>query len=222
MNIIKINNVNITIFNKKNEDYICLSHIAKLKKGNRHIRNWMKNSATIEFLILWEQLNNKNFNVTQMGNIKKETKLNNFTMTPDKWVNKTNSIGIISKRGRYGGIYAHKDIALEFAMWLSPIFKLWLLKEFQKLKKHEQNNFDSNWNLNRSISKRNYSIQTESIKTYLIPKFKNQNNSSKYFYTSEADMLNIILWNMTAKQWRDKNIELVSKGKNIRDTGSIN
>lgn len=122
MNIIKINNVNITIFNKKNEDYICLNHIAKLKKGNRHIRNWMKNSANIELKILWEQLNNKNFNVTQMGHIKKETKLNNFTMTPDKWVNKTNSIGIISKRGRYGGIYAHKDIALEFAMWFKPYF----------------------------------------------------------------------------------------------------
>lgn len=115
-----------------------------------------------------------------------------------------------------------KILPLNLQCGLSPIFKLWLLKEFQKLKKHEQNNFDSNWNLNRSISKRNYSIQTESIKTYLISKFENQNNSSKYFYTSEADMLNIILWNMTAKQWRDKNIELVSKGKNIRDNGSIN
>ena len=201
-------------------DYISLTDIAKYR--NREdprfvIQNWMRNRNTLEFVGLWEVLNNENFNRVQFDTFRNESGLNRFIMTPQKWIESTNAIGIISKSGRYGGTYAHSDIAMEFASWISAEFKLYLIQDYKRLKSDENSKLSLSWNLNREISKINYKIHTDAIKEYLLSDLTNE--QLLYKYASEADMLNVALFNKRSKQWRDENPKL--KG-NMRDYASIN
>lgn len=201
-------------------DYISLTDIAKYKNTDDPrfvIQNWMRNRNTLEFIGLWEVLNNENFNRVQFDTFRNEAGLNRFTMTPQKWIDSTNSIGIISKSGRYGGTYAHYDLAMEFASWISPEFKLYIIQDYKRLKADENSRLSLSWNLNREISKINYKIHTDAIKEYLLADLTSEQLS--YKYASEADMLNVALFNKRAKQWRDENPNL--KG-NMRDYASLN
>lgn len=201
-------------------DYISLTDIAKYKNTDDPrfvIQNWMRNRNTLEFIGLWEVLNNENFNRVQFDTFRNEAGLNRFTMTPQKWIDFTNSIDIISKSGRYGGTYAHYDLAMEFASWISPEFKLYIIQDYKRLKADENSRLSLSWNLNREISKINYKIHTDAIKEYLLADLTSEQLS--YKYASEADMLNVALFNKRAKQWRDENPNL--KG-NMRDYASLN
>ena len=201
-------------------DYISLTDIARYKNSDDPrfvIQNWMRNRNTLEFIGLWEALNNSNFNRVQFDTFRNEAGLNRFTMTPQKWIESTNAIGIIAKPGRYGGTYAQYDIAMDFASWISPEFKLYIIQDYKRLKADENSALSLGWNLNREISKINYKIHTDAIKAYLLNDFTNEQLS--YKYASEADMLNVALFNRRAKQWRDENPTL--KG-NMRDYASLN
>lgn len=200
-------------------DYISLTDIARYKSDEPSdaIKNWMRRKDTIEFLGLWESLNNINFNSVEFDRIKSEAGYNSFTLSPKKWVDKTGSIGVIAKGGRYGGTFAHPDIAMEFASWISAEFKLYLIQEYKRLKSDENSKLSLGWNLNREISKINYKIHTDAIKEYLLADLTNEQLSFKY--ASEADMLNVALFNKRAKQWRTENPNL--KG-NMRDYASLN
>ena len=201
-------------------DYISLTDIAKYKNTDDPrfvIQNWMRNRNTLEFIGLWEALNNPNFNRVQFDTFRNEAGLNRFTMTPSKWIESTGAIGIVSKSGRYGGTYAHYDIAMEFASWLSPEFKLYIIQDYKRLKEDENSKLSLTWNLHREISKINYKIHTDAIKEYLLKDLTSEQLSFKY--ASEADMLNVALFNRTAKEWREENPDL--KG-NMRDYASLN
>ena len=183
------------------------------------IQNWMRNRNTIEFLAVWETLHNPDFNRVQFEAVKNEAGLNRFVMTPTKWIEQMNAIGIVSKSGRYGGgTYAHSDIALSFAAWISPEFQLYIMKDYRRLKSDENSRLSLNWNLNREIAKLNYRIQTDAIKDHLIPPELTPEQIS-YKYANEADMLNVVLFGKTAKQWRDEN---PGKKGNIRDAAELN
>lgn len=201
-------------------DYISLTDIAKYKNTDDPrfvIQNWMRNRNTIEFIGLWEALNNPNFNRVQFDTFRNEAGLNRFTMTPSKWIESTDAIGIVSKAGRYGGTYAHYDIAMEFASWLSPEFKLYIIQDYKRLKEDENSKLSLTWNLHREISKINYKIHTDAIKEYLLKDLTDEQLSFKY--ASEADMLNVALFDKRAKQWREESLDL--KG-NMRDYASLN
>lgn len=201
-------------------DYISLTDIARYKNTDDPrfvIQNWMRNRNTLEFIGLWEALNNADFNRVQFDTFRNEAGLNRFTMTPQKWIDSTNAIGIISKSGRYGGTYAHYDIAMEFASWISPEFKLYIIQDYKRLKNDENSKLSLSWNLHREISKINYRIHTDAIKTYLLADLTSEQLS--YKYASEADILNVALFGKRAKQWREENPSL--KG-NIRDYASLN
>ena len=201
-------------------DYISLTDIAKYKNTDDPrfvIQNWMRNRNTLEFIGLWEALNNLNFNRVQFDTFRNEAGLNRFTMTPSKWIESTEAIGIVSKSGRYGGTYAHYDIAMEFASWLSPEFKLYIIQDYKRLKEDENSRLSLTWNLHREISKINYKLHTDAIKEHLLKDLTNEQLSFKY--ASEADMLNVALFNKTAKGWREENQDL--KG-NMRDYASLN
>ncbi len=197
----------VTIFNQGIDDYISLTDIAKHKEPNRSdhvIQNWMRNRNTIEFLGVWERLNNVVFKPLEFEGFKNRAGLNSFVLTPRQWIDATHAIGLVSKSGRYGGTYAHKDIAFEFASWISVEFKLYLIKEFQRLKEDENRRLSLAWNLNRTLSKLNYRIHTDAIKTHLIPAVVTAAQAA-ITYASEADLLNVALFGQTAKQWRDAN-----------------
>nr|WP_274727058.1 KilA-N domain-containing protein [Taylorella equigenitalis] len=201
-------------------DFISLTDIAKYRNSDDPrfvIQNWMRNRNTLEFIGLWEVLNNENFNRVQFDTFRNESGLNRFTMTPQKWIDSTKAIGIIAKAGRYGGTYAHYDIAMEFASWLSPEFKLCIIQDYKRLKSDENSRLSLGWNLNREISKINYKIYTHAIKEYLPSDLTSEQLS--YKYASEGDILNVALFNKRAKQWREENPEL--KG-NMRDYASLN
>jgi hypothetical protein len=208
--------VSIKMVNR--EDYICITDIAKYKNSDDPrfvIQNWMKTRSTVEFLGIWEIINNADFNRVEFDTVKNESGSNAFVLTPAKWVKLTNAIGIFSKSGRYGGTYAHKDIAFEFASWISAEFKLYLIKEFQRLKEDEQKQLG--WDIKRNLTKINYRIHTDAIKANLIPPELTKKQIG-LVYASEADVLNMALFGMTAKQWRDENPG--QKG-NIRDYANI-
>jgi hypothetical protein len=218
MSKLNVLNREVGHYKLKDQDYICITDIAKYKNPNHTddlIRNWLRNRNTVEFLGLWEQLNNRCFNPVEFDGIKKEVGLNSFTLTPKQWIAKTNAIGIISKPGRYGGTYAHKDIAFEFAAWISVEFKLYLIKEFQRLKEKEREKLG--WDIRRNLAKINYRIHTDAIKTNLIPKEITKVEAKKV-YASEADVLNMALFGVTAKDWQKQNASL--KG-NIRDYADV-
>jgi hypothetical protein len=211
---IKVLDKEITIQTRDETDYICLTDIAKYKNADASddlIRNWLRNRNTIEFVGIWERLNNPNFNSVEFDGIKSKAGLNSFTLTPKQWIEATHAIGIISKAGRYGGTYAHKDIAFEFASWISVEFKLYLIKEFQRLKEYEHQQLG--WDIKRNLAKINYRIHTDAIQANLIPPALSKAQTN-LIYANEADVLNMALFGMTAKQWRDQNPTL--KG-NIRD-----
>ena len=203
-------------------EFISLTDIAKYRNVDDPrfiIQNWMRNRNTIEFLAVWEILHNPDFNRVQFEAVKNEAGLNRFVMTPTKWIEQMNAKGIVSKSGRYGGgTYAHSDIAISFASWISPEFQLYIMKDYRRLKSDENSRLSLNWNLNREIAKLNYRIHTDAIKDYLIPPELTPEQIS-YKYANEADMLNVVLFGKTAKQWRDENPR--RKG-NIRDEAELN
>jgi len=200
-------------------EFISLTDIARYKSDMPHdvIKNWLRNRETIEFLGIWESLHNPNFKQVEFDLFRNEAGLNTFTMTPTKWIEGVNAIGIVTKAGRYGGTYAHSDIALEFASWVSAEFKLYIIKDYQRIKKDENSRLSLNWNLNREIAKLNYQIHTATIKDHLILQELTPEQIS-YKYASEADLLNMALFGKTAKQWRDSNH---GKTGNIRDDANL-
>lgn len=215
---IKVLEQDIATIKFNNEDYISLTNIAKYKDGpeaNEIIRNWLRNRNTIEFLGIWEQLYNPNFKPVEFDRFKKEAGLNSFTLSSKQWIETTGAIGIVSKSGRYGGTYAHKDIAFEFASWVSVEFKIYLIKEFQRLKEEELKQLG--WDIKRNLTKINYKIHTDAIKENLIPKSLSPKQIN-FVYASEADILNVALFGLTAKQWRDMN---PGKKGNIRDEANV-
>lgn len=217
---INVKGTEIVLFSKEKGDYISLTDIARYKDSERSdyiLQNWMRNRSTIEFIGLWEQIHNPNFNSIEFDGFKNEAGSNSFTLTPKKWITATNAIGVISKAGRYGGTYAHQDIAFEFASWISAEFKLYLLKEFQRLKQIEVEQKQLEWNVSRTLAKVNYLIHTDAIKENLIPENISE-SKRKFVYADEADLLNIALFGKTAKEWREKYPDL--KG-NIRDYATL-
>jgi hypothetical protein len=209
--------VEISIKSISNEEYISLSDILQAKDGDFFISDWLRNRNTLEFLGIWEKVNNPNFNYGEFAIIKNKAGLNSFKISIKEWTNKTKAIGIKANTGRYGGTYAHKDIAFEFGMWISPEFKIYLIKEFQRLKDLENQNQISGWSVSRILSKLNYKIHTDAIKKHITPPMLSE-NSINIIYANEADVLNVALFGMTAKDWRLHNAE---KDGNIRDYASI-
>ena len=215
---ITVKDTSVTIISVNENDYINLTDIAKYKSNDPTavIGNWLRNRNTIEYLGIWESLYNPNFKPLEFEGFKKEAGLNAFTLSPTKWINTTNAIGIISKSGRYGGTYAHKDIAFKFASWISVEFELYIVKEFQRLKNEEHQQLG--WSAKRELSKINYRIHTDAIKQNLIPQQVTPVQAN-IIYANEADVLNVAMFGMTAKQWREANPELTG---NIRDYATIN
>ena len=217
---IEVQGTVVTILSGQQEDYISLTDIARYKDSERTdylIQNWMRNRNTIEFLGLWERLNNPGFNPIEFDGIKKQAGLNSFILTAKRWIDATRAIGLISKAGRYGGTYAHKDVAFEFASWISVEFRLYLIKEFQRLKDDESRRLSLAWNLNRTLSKLNYRIHTDAVRAHLIPTEVTPAQAA-IAYATEADLLNVALFGHTAKQWRDANPKLEG---NVRDYASV-
>ena len=200
-------------------DYISLTDIARYKSPNPSlvINHWMRLGSTVEFLGLWEQLHNPNFKLTEFGKFKTQTGDNAFTLPPQTWIKETNAIGIQSKSGRYGGTYAHSDIAFEFASWISAEFKLYIIKDYQRLKQAESDHLSLNWSARREIAKTNYKVHTNAIKEHLIDE-KLPARYINFTYENEADIINVALFGMTAKEWRDKHPKEIG---NIRDTANI-
>lgn len=214
---ISIEGSKITIIQVDNDVYISLTDMAKSQHQEVVIFKWMSTKSTIEYLGEWELLYNPNFNYTEFGIIRNEAGTNSFVLSAKNWIEKTNAIGIIAKTGRYGGTYAHKDIAFHFGMWISAKFQLLLVKEFQRLKEEENNRLQLEWNLQRTLAKVNYRIHTDAIKENLIPKELSKNEIN-FIYANEADMLNMALFGKTAQQWRNENPD--AEG-NIRDMATI-
>lgn len=217
---INVKGTEIAVFQGEKSDSISLTDIARYKDADHTddiIKNWLRNRNTIELLGFWEQLYNPAFKPVEFDGFRKQAGLNSFVMTPKRWIESTHAIGIISKSGRYGGTFAHKDIAFEFASWISIEFKLYIIKEFQRLKEDENDRLKLDWNLQRTLAKVNYHIHADAIKENLIPKELSKTQVS-YVYANEADMLNVALFGKTAKQWRDENP--TAKG-NIRDEATI-
>ena len=216
MNTINVKDTEITVSRINNEDYLCLTDMLKAKDGDFFITDWLRNRNTLEYIGIWEQVYNPNFNYGEFAIIKSKSGLNSFKISVKEFVEKTNAISIQAKAGRYGGTYAHKDIAFEFAMWISPEFKIYIVKEFQRLKEGEQKQIG--WSAKRELAKINYRIHTDAIKQNLIPSEITPAQKS-FIYADEADMLNVAMFGITAKQWKEVNPEL--KG-NIRDYATIN
>ena len=219
-----VQNIPVTIYEFDTKDYISLTDMAKARTDSSRaadvIKNWLRSRATLEFLGAWEMLYNPNFKVVEFDHFKKDAGLHTFTLSAKEWIEKTGAIGIEVQNGKYGGTYAHKDIAFEFGTAISPVFKIYLLKEYQRLKDEENDRLKIEWSAKRLLSKNNYLIHTDAIKNYIIPNNKYSDNLDWLAYADEADMLNVIIFNMTAKDWRDANPDLAKKN-NIRDFASI-
>jgi hypothetical protein len=213
--LINVQGREITINEVGGEAYICLTDIVKGEEGSDHIKNWMRNRNTVEFLGLWESLNNPNFKGVEFDTFRREAGLNSFSLTPRKWIERTGATGLISRAGNKGGTYAHKDIALEFCTWLSPLFKLLVLKEFQRLKENEA--LEGKWDMRRYISKANYKIQTDAISDKLLPIRELPKNKEGMVYAEEAELLNDAMFGVSAKEWRTLNPRAHQEGLNIRD-----
>lgn len=223
---ITVESTEITVMLKRDkEDYICLTDMARFKDNEPSliISHWMRLRNTLEYLGVWESIHNPDFKPTEFGRFKEEAGLNSFTMTPKKWIEATGAIGIVSKPGRYGGgTYAHKDIAFNFGMWLSPTFQLYVVREYQRLREAENNPLLEHWDVKRILSKTNYALHTEAIKTMIIPKLSIGKWRERIEYAKEADMLNLVVFGCTADDWEKANPQLSRKHLNIRDTASIN
>ena len=213
-----VDNTNITIVSINEDDYISLTDIAKYKSDDpiAVISNWMRNRNTVEYLGIWESLYNQDFKPLEFEGFRKQAGLNAFTLSPQKWVKTTNAIGIISKSGRYGGTYAHKDIAFKFASWISVEFELYIVKEFQRLKQEEQNKIG--WSAKRELARINYHIHTDAVRNKLVPTEVSMSQKNT-IYAEEADVLNVAIFGMTAKEWRESN---PNPNGNIRDYATVN
>jgi hypothetical protein len=217
---INVQGLEVVLYQNNEEDFLSLTDIARYKDSNNTddiIKNWLRNRNTVELLGFWEMMYNPNFKPVEFDGFRKQAGLNSFVLTPKKWIETTNAIGIVSKSGRYGGTFAHKDIAFEFASWISIEFKLYIIKEFQRLKTEENSRLQLEWNLQRTISKINYQIHTDAIKDNLIPKEITKQQAS-WIYANEADLMNVALFGVTAKDWRDANLDKIG---NIRDDASL-
>jgi len=215
-NIINVKGKEITILKEKKGDFISLTDMLKAKDGDFFISDWLRNRNTVEFLGVWESVYNPNFNYGEFATIKSQAGLNNYKISVKEWVQKTNAIGLQAKAGRYGGTYAHSEIAFEFGMWISAEFKVFLIKEFKRLKEDESNRLQLEWNLQRTLAKVNYKIHTDAIKENIVPTLsKSQIN---FVYANEADILNVALFGITAKQWKEINPD---KKGNMRDYASL-
>jgi len=217
---IEVQGREIRLISESVGDYISLTDIAKYRNSNEPfavINNWIRNRSTIEFIGLWERLNNRDFKPLEFERFKIESGSNYFVLSPQRWIEATNATGIISRSGRYGGTFAHKDIAFEFASWISPEFKLYLITEFQRLKELENDRLNLEWNVQRTISKINYRIHTDAIKDNLIPPEVSK-YQVQFIYANEADVLNVALFGKTAKEWRESNPDKIG---NIRDEASL-
>ncbi|MEI8103978.1 MAG: KilA-N domain-containing protein [Candidatus Moraniibacteriota bacterium] len=218
---IVVQGTQVIVFKQRANDFISLTDIARFKNAESPadiVKNWMRTRDTIEFLGLWEKVNNTNFKLVEFDGFKNEAGSNSFVLSPLKWIEKTGAVGIISKSGRYGGgTFAHKDIAFEFASWISPEFKLYLIKEFQRLKEEENERLTLGWDTKRLLTKINYRIHTDAIKAHIIPA-RISKRQVNIIFANEADVLNVALFGMTAKEWRDKNPKLEG---NIRDYSDV-
>ena len=223
--IITVQNIPITISKEETADYICITDIASAKSENSRaadvVKNWIRNRNTLEFLGTWEQIYNPNFKVVEFDHFKAEAGLHTFVLSVSEWIEQTNAIGLYVKKGRYGGTFAHKDIAFEFASAINPVFKLYLIKEFERLKSDETGKSQIEWNAKRFLSKNNYLIQTSAVKRYILPTKKYKENLEWLAYAEEADILNVALFGFTAKAWREANPEL-APNHNVRDFATIN
>ena len=219
-NKLKVQDIEISLATIDNQDYISLTDMAKGKNDEARAADIIKNRSTLEFLGTWEILYNPNFKVVEFDYFKKEAGLPTFTISVSNWVESTNAIGILSRKGKYGGTYAHKDIAFEFGAAISPVFKLYLIKEYQRLKELESNQYNLEWNVKRILSKANYHIHTDAVKNYILPTLSDLKEA--FVYADEADLLNLAMFGCMAKQWKTANPERALKGENIRDIASIN
>lgn len=216
---ISVDKQDIAIKNVEGEDYLCLTDMMKSKDGEFFVTDWLRNKNTLEFLGIWESMHNPNFNYGEFALIKNDAGVRRFKISVKEWVRRTNAKGLVSSSGRYGGTYAHRDIAFEFGTWISPTFKLYLIKEYQRLKEIESNTYNLEWDVKRLISKSNYVVHTDAVKEHLVPGLV---WNKKFAYSDEADLLNLVLFGMTAKQWREQYPDMAKEGKNIRDNASIN
>lgn len=214
---IEVEGKEITIILDQEQEYISLTDMLKAKDGDFFISDWLRNRNTVEYLGIWESVYNPNFNYGEFAIIKSQAGLNSYKLSVKDWVEKTNAIGLKATAGRYGGTYAHPDIAFEFGMWISPQFKIYLIKEFQRLKSEENDRLKLEWNLQRTLAKVNYHIHTDAIKENLIPKEITKQQAS-FVYANEADLLNVALFGITAKDWRESNSD---KKGNIRDYATL-
>jgi hypothetical protein len=217
MSRLHVEGIDISIESNGNFDFISLTDMAKSRHENIIITKWLSLKNTIEYLGEWENLYNENFNYTEFGIIKNTSGGNNFVLSIKEWVSRTNAIGINGKTGRYGGTYAHKDLAFHFGMWISPRFQLLLVKEFQRLKELEQNQKGSEWDYRRFLAKANYRIHTDAIKDHIIPNLNLNRDHEWLIYADEADILNLALFGFTAKEWREQNPEFAARNLNMRD-----
>jgi hypothetical protein len=221
VSVINVQGIDISITNINSEDYISLTDMVKAKDGDFVISDWFRNRDTIEYIGTWEGMFNPGFNYGEFTIIRNESGSRAYRISVKEWTERTNAIGIIAKTGRYGGTYAHKDIAFNFGMWISPVFQLYVVKEYQRLKEIETNQYNLEWNIKRVLSKVNYAVHTDAIKSHIIPTLK-LSDKRDWIYADEADMLNIVLFGCTAKQWREANPQRALQGENIRDMASIN
>lgn len=224
-NKVNVQGTEITILNENSGEFISLTDMLKAKDGEFFISDWLRNRNTVEFLGVWETVNNPNFNYGEFATIRSHVGLNSYKISVKEWVDKTNAIGLKATAGRYGGTYAHIDIAFEFGMWISAEFKVYLIKEYKRLQTEENERLNLEWNFQRTLAKVNYKIHTDAIKDNIIPKVLDKQQTS-FVYASEADVLNMALFGMTAKQWRDTNPtengdSLSSSKRNVRDYATI-
>lgn len=220
-NIIKIDDHNISMFTDGDKDYICLTDIVKSQDGDFFISDWLRNANTLDYIGAWEQIYNPNFNYGEFAIIRSGAGSNTFKISVKELIERTNAISIRATAGRYGGTYAHKDIAFNFCMWISPVFQLYIVKEYQRLKEVESNMYNLEWDVRRVMTKINYALHTDAVQKFVIPKSIKPLDKQHFEFAEEADVLNMALYGYTAKQWRDANPEHSAKGKNMRDFSSI-
>lgn len=218
---LQVQNTEISIKSVDGEDYFSLTDMLKAKESDGFfVKSWLRNRNTIEFLGTWESIYNPNFNWYEFDLIKSQAGLNSFSISVKEWIERTNAIGLQAVPGRYGGTFAHKDIALEFGMWISPVFKLHLIKDYERLKQIESNQYQLEWDMRRTLASVTYTVHTDAIKEIIIPDVLPW--KATYKYASEADLINLSIFGMTAREWRETNPERAKKGENIRDSASIN
>lgn len=218
---LNVNDLEISITKVKNEDYICLTDMIKAKDGDFFVSDWLRNANTLDYLAAWENLNNPDFNYGEFAIIRSESGGNSYKISVKEWVSRTKATGITAKSGRYGGTYAHVDIAFNFGMWISPAFQLYIVTEYKRLKEIENNQLNLEWDVRRLMTKINYGLHTDAVQKYIIPKSDFSKKDQWVEYANEADLLNVALYGFTSKQWKDSNPDHALNNKNMRDFSSI-